>query len=263
MRSPCPRRTAPGNRPRQQCATDCRRRSGGVVTMAVMSPLTLHPRPAAAGRPHDASDRARAVRRGPRPADHLPARPRPAAVAGRRRPVQRPHVAAAHPRPLRDPAAARPGRLARRPRRGQGTSLTDAQKREAFRLLCTHWKAYRGTPVKFWLEAELVDVFGVDVVPVRGDRRRDLRHASPAALVTPDVPAPRPVRTVRHRGARHHRRPVRRPVATTGPCATTRRGADASSRRSGRTSYLEPADPGVDRPRGRPRRRRGRRHRRR
>src|SRR3712207_1316404 len=60
----------------------------------------------------------------------------------------------------------------------QGVSLADlgvgqsspgeAQRREAFRLLCSHWKAYRGTPVKFWLEAELVDVFGIDVVPSAG-----------------------------------------------------------------------------------------------
>jgi glucuronate isomerase len=39
------------------------------------------------------------------------------------------------------------------------------QSREAFRLLCTHWKAYRGTPVKFWLEAELGEIFGIDLEP--------------------------------------------------------------------------------------------------
>ncbi len=37
--------------------------------------------------------------------------------------------------------------------------------RNAFRLLCSHWKAYRGTPVKFWFESELADIFGIDVAP--------------------------------------------------------------------------------------------------
>lgn len=47
---------------------------------------------------------------------------------------------------------------------GQG-ALSPEQSRSAFRLLCTHWKAYRGTPVKFWFESELADIFGIDVVP--------------------------------------------------------------------------------------------------
>ncbi|EYR64932.1 glucuronate isomerase [Actinotalea ferrariae CF5-4] len=40
-----------------------------------------------------------------------------------------------------------------------------AASRAAFRTLCAHWPAYRGTVVKTWFEAELVEVFGVDVVP--------------------------------------------------------------------------------------------------
>jgi glucuronate isomerase len=57
----------------------------------------------------------------------------------------------------------------------QGVSLADLgvaqtefsaeQRRHAFRLLCQHWPSYRGTPVKFWFEAELVDVFGLYIVP--------------------------------------------------------------------------------------------------
>ena len=43
--------------------------------------------------------------------------------------------------------------------------MTPEQSRAAFRLLCSHWKAFRGTPVKFWFEAELVDIFGIDQVP--------------------------------------------------------------------------------------------------
>ncbi len=47
---------------------------------------------------------------------------------------------------------------------GQG-ELSEADSRRAFRLLCEHWPAYRGTPVRYWLENELVDIFGVTVRP--------------------------------------------------------------------------------------------------
>ncbi|MGH8824492.1 MAG: glucuronate isomerase, partial [Jiangellaceae bacterium] len=43
--------------------------------------------------------------------------------------------------------------------------LTDAEAREVWRLLCTHWDAYRGTPVRYWLEAELAEIFDVAVRP--------------------------------------------------------------------------------------------------
>ncbi len=37
--------------------------------------------------------------------------------------------------------------------------------RNAFRLLCSNWKVYRGSPVKFWFESELADIFGIDLAP--------------------------------------------------------------------------------------------------
>lgn len=37
--------------------------------------------------------------------------------------------------------------------------------RNAFRLLCSNWKIYRGSPVKFWFESELADIFGINVAP--------------------------------------------------------------------------------------------------
>lgn len=43
--------------------------------------------------------------------------------------------------------------------------LSEQESRGAFRLLCEHWPAYRGTPVRYWLQSELVDIFGVDVTP--------------------------------------------------------------------------------------------------
>jgi glucuronate isomerase len=67
---------------------------------------------------------------------------------------------------------------------GQAT-FTAEQRREAFRLLCSHWKAYRGTPVKFWLEAELVEIFGVDVVP-SAETADDIYDTIQAALATPE-----------------------------------------------------------------------------
>ena len=47
---------------------------------------------------------------------------------------------------------------------GQGDLDEDAS-RAAFRHLCAHWHVYAGTPVRYWLESELVDIFGVTEVP--------------------------------------------------------------------------------------------------
>ncbi|WP_375487806.1 glucuronate isomerase [uncultured Jatrophihabitans sp.] len=47
---------------------------------------------------------------------------------------------------------------------GEGQLSEDAA-RHAWRLLCEHWAVFRGTPVRYWLEAELVDIFGVDTAP--------------------------------------------------------------------------------------------------
>jgi glucuronate isomerase len=37
--------------------------------------------------------------------------------------------------------------------------------REIWRTFCAHWPLFRGTPSRFWLTHELVEVFGVDTVP--------------------------------------------------------------------------------------------------
>jgi glucuronate isomerase len=47
---------------------------------------------------------------------------------------------------------------------GQG-ELDEATAREVWRQLCAHWEVYRGTPVRYWLESELADIFGVSVQP--------------------------------------------------------------------------------------------------
>ena len=43
--------------------------------------------------------------------------------------------------------------------------LSEAEARQVWRLLCGHWDAYRGTPVRFWLESELAEIFEVSVRP--------------------------------------------------------------------------------------------------
>jgi glucuronate isomerase len=46
--------------------------------------------------------------------------------------------------------------------------LSEEESRSAFRLLCEHWPVFRGTPMRLWLEQQLVEVFDVDVVPSVG-----------------------------------------------------------------------------------------------
>ena len=47
---------------------------------------------------------------------------------------------------------------------GQGP-LSESAAREAWRHLCSHWDIFRATPVRYWLESELVEIFEVTVRP--------------------------------------------------------------------------------------------------
>jgi glucuronate isomerase len=49
------------------------------------------------------------------------------------------------------------------PRKDAGPAETDSRK--IWRTFCENWKLFRGTPSRYWLEHELVEVFGVDQVP--------------------------------------------------------------------------------------------------
>ena len=62
---------------------------------------------------------------------------------------------------------------------GQGP-LPEEQAREAWRLLCAHWDVFRGTPMRYWFDSELGDIFGVTSDRPRR-RRRDLRPDQRAA----------------------------------------------------------------------------------
>lgn len=46
-----------------------------------------------------------------------------------------------------------------------GVAGSPADPREIWRTFCSRWKYFRATPSRYWLEGELVDVFGVDTVP--------------------------------------------------------------------------------------------------
>ena len=46
-----------------------------------------------------------------------------------------------------------------------GVGQSQADPREVWRELCRHWQAFAGTASAYWLEDELSEVFGIDVVP--------------------------------------------------------------------------------------------------
>ena len=54
--------------------------------------------------------------------------------------------------------------------RGRGVSdrLVERDPRAIWRRLCEQWRLFRGTPSRYWLEHELVELFGVDVEPSPG-----------------------------------------------------------------------------------------------
>lgn len=59
------------------------------------------------------------------------------------------------------------------------------QSRAAFSLLCSHWEVFRGTPVRFWFESELVEIFGIDQRPSE-ENAGEIYDAIDAKLKTPE-----------------------------------------------------------------------------
>jgi len=69
---------------------------------------------------------------------------------------------------------------------GVGVSDFDPeQSRSAFRLLGSHWKAYRGTPVRFWFESQLAEIFGIDV-ELSAESADQIYDVIAARLATPE-----------------------------------------------------------------------------
>jgi glucuronate isomerase len=73
--------------------------------------------------------------------------------------------------PFRDPAAllVTPDHYVTRLLHANGVSLDrlrpPAPSREIWAELCSRWHLFAGTPVRYWLETQLVEVFGVTTVP--------------------------------------------------------------------------------------------------
>ncbi|GAA0449398.1 uronate isomerase [Paractinoplanes deccanensis] len=70
---------------------------------------------------------------------------------------------------------------------GEGP-LTERASRDAWRLLCENWRLLRGTPVRYWLETEFEDIFGITERPsaANADVLYDLiadRRARPRELL--------------------------------------------------------------------------------
>jgi len=42
---------------------------------------------------------------------------------------------------------------------------SSAKPRDIWRIFCEHWKLFRGTPSRYWIESELADVFGIEQDP--------------------------------------------------------------------------------------------------
>ena len=43
--------------------------------------------------------------------------------------------------------------------------LTEAEARTAWKTFCTHWDVFAGTPMQYWLESELSEIFGITDTP--------------------------------------------------------------------------------------------------
>ncbi len=46
-----------------------------------------------------------------------------------------------------------------------GSAVTETDPRTIWRRFCENWKAFRGTPTRFWMEHELVTIFGITQRP--------------------------------------------------------------------------------------------------
>ena len=67
---------------------------------------------------------------------------------------------------------------------GQGC-LDEQASRRAFRALCERWSIYRGTPVRYWLDEQLAEIFGVTVRP-SAETTDQIYDQIAACLATPE-----------------------------------------------------------------------------
>ena len=87
------------------------------------------------------------------------------------------------------------------PRLDGGPVETDSRK--IWRTFCENWKLFRGTPSRYWLEHELVEVFGVDQVP-SAETADAIYDQIAACVADPKFSSTRTARSLQHRGHLHH-----------------------------------------------------------
>lgn len=118
----------------------------------------------------------------------------------------------------------------------------EAEARQVWRQLCAHWDVYRGTPVRFWLESELAEIFDVAVRP-----------SAETADAIYDQIADRLAKDSHHPRALYHRFRIQVLATTDDPCSdlSAHAALAADPSWSGRViptfrpdAYLEPALPG-------------------
>ena len=185
--------------------------------MPAPAPLVLAPDRLLPADPGVRAGRAAAVRRGPGPADPLAARSRRRPAAGRRRPVPRPGQPAGHARPLRDPAAARRRGPARRPGRRARDRLPETRVPRRSGGCCARTGTCSAAPRRATGSRPSWPTSSASTVRPSAQTADALYDQIAERLAKDDYRPARPVRAVRHRGAGHDRRPVRRPGRARGP----------------------------------------------
>ena len=67
--------------------------------------------------------------------------------------------------------------------------LSESEARKAWRLFCSHWNVFNGTPVQYWFESELAGIFGIDQIPSASSA--DAIYDTVAAQLNTDAFRPR------------------------------------------------------------------------
>jgi glucuronate isomerase len=67
--------------------------------------------------------------------------------------------------------------------------LSESRSRQVWRHLCSNWHVFRGTPVRYWLESELADIFEIAVRP--SARTADAIYDQVAERLAKDAYRPR------------------------------------------------------------------------
>ncbi|WP_394275664.1 glucuronate isomerase, partial [Luteococcus sp.] len=67
-----------------------------------------------------------------------------------------------------------------------GTEMSQEQSREAWRTFCSHWSDYNGTAMRYWMQDQLVGIFGIDQRP-SAETADAIYDTIDAKLATPEM----------------------------------------------------------------------------